>query len=65
MTIGQILRKKQPKEYALLMSWIYIDQSEDQDKAHKEIERLMRHDAYVRKRGSIRQVRHGVRADGT
>ena len=59
MTIGEILRKKQPKEYTILMAMCYVDKAEDPDKAFREIESLMRHDAYRRDRGVIRQVRHG------
>ena len=58
MTIGQILRKKQPDIYALLMSWVYVATAEDPDKAMREIEKLMGHDAYVREHGVIRQIRH-------
>jgi len=56
MTIGEILKRKQPEVYALLVSWIYV--AEDPDRRMREIEKLMCHDAYRRERGAIRQVRH-------
>lgn len=58
MPIGEILRKKQPKEYAVLMAMCYVDKAEDPNKAMREIEKLMRHNAYRRDRGVIRQIRH-------
>jgi len=59
-TIGDILKRKQPREYALLMAMCRVEESEDPDKTFREIENLMRHDAYVRGRGgAIRQVRRG------
>ena len=61
--IGDTLRKNQPKEYALLMAMCSLEESSTKGKAIKvsmrEIENLMRHDAYDRGRGGIRQIRRG------
>lgn len=58
--VGDILRRKQPKEYALLMAMCYVAEAEDPDRAFREIEAAMRHDGYVRGHGGgIRQVRRG------
>lgn len=59
MTIGEYIRKHQPEVYTVLMSMIFVDQAVDPDKALREVEKLMRHDAYVREHGAIRQVRRG------
>lgn len=57
MAIGDYIKKNQPAVYALLMSWVCIMKTKDSDKAYREIERLMRHDAYTREHGAIRQIR--------
>lgn len=58
--VGDILRRKQPEVYALLMAWAYVAEAEDPDRAFREIEAAMRHDGYVRGHGGgIRQVRRG------
>lgn len=58
MLIGEIIRRKQPDVYLKLMAMCYVHKAENPDKAFKDIENLMRHDAYVRERGAIRQIRH-------
>ena len=61
--IGDTIRKNQPKEYALLKAMCSLEESAAKSKEIKvsirEIENLMRHDAYGRGRGGIRQIRRG------
>lgn len=54
MKIGEIIRRKQPKEYKKLMDIKYRN-----NYTHEEFERMMRHDSYKRNRGAIRQVNNG------
>lgn len=56
--ISEIIRRKQPKVYKIL-SAMCTDKAKDPDKAFRETENLMRHDAYRRDRGVIRQIRQG------
>jgi len=68
-TIEDTLRGKQPKGYALLMAMYSVEESvgkskdtkdtQDIQEAMQEIENLMRHDAFRREHGGLRQIRRG------
>lgn len=68
MSIGEIIRRKQPDVYRdLIQIKMFLNLEETtKNERHKEVkindceaEKLMRHDGYVRGRGGIRQTRRG------
>lgn len=57
--VGEIVRRKQPEVYRQLMLRYPATPREEDGAEFREIEAIMRHDAYVRDGGAIRQVKRG------
>lgn len=57
--VGEVLRRKQPEVYRQLMLRFPAPPREEDGAEFREMENAMRHDAYVRDGGAIRQVRRG------
>lgn len=58
--MGEILRRKQPEIYRQIMFMYPSEKKEpDEEQSFREVANLMRHDAYVRDHGAVRQVRRG------
>ncbi|KLU66739.1 hypothetical protein DEAC_c14070 [Desulfosporosinus acididurans] len=58
--VGEAIRCKQPEVYRqLMLTYTSEDKKQDIETSFRETEKLMRHDAYDRRRGGIRQIRRG------
>lgn len=55
--IKEISKNKQSKTYEMLKNYI-DDEKEDDKLSFKDFEKMMRHDSYKRRRGSIHQIKH-------
>lgn len=64
MSIGNIIRIKQPDVYKYLIKMANKNKpnnikKQSDDLTFDDFEKMMRHDSYKKIRGSTRQVRHG------
>lgn len=61
MSIGTIIRIKQPDVYRKLVKFINKGKlhKSDENLSFYDFEKMMRHDSHKRVGGAVRQVRHG------
>lgn len=61
MSIGKIIRTKQPDVYRKLVKFINKEKvhKRDENLGFEDFEKMMRHDSHKRVGGAVRQVRHG------
>jgi hypothetical protein len=60
--IEKLLKRDQPKVYRQLLELrqkLKDQEGQDDERKLREIEGIMRHDAYERRRGGLRQTRRG------
>ena len=59
-TLEALVKNRQPEVYRLLAAFRAVETEQREEKLTPgEVEKLMRHDAYRRERGGLRQIRRG------